>query len=533
MAGELARPLRQGGREEDGAPSALLEPRGRVRCAALCAEQNRRGRTALGTAEGRDARAGEGLARRERRAGSGGQVRAQAPRRTGDRRGGQAARRRVPEARTQGRHQQHPGERLRGGLLRHPQPAGGATGDGRQGGRHRGYQCIGGRVGRRVQGQHEPCARSARDGAAGREGRDPRRPRTGWKAAHGRRELHPRSERLGAGDQPGDHRGAERRRQHRHGDRRRDQGHREAHGGSQRPVLQGPGDREERPQGHRDGATAFQTQYRQEFIAGFEQHAVAAARHRHDRSGDQGQHRRVPRRRLRRRDRSHPRRQRPHPGARGQPHAEHLHAAGMARPRAQDRLQHLREPGQPARHHADDVDGGAQPQDRRPDHHRAEHRHGDGRRDRHDPERVALPERSREAAERRACRGTATSRCSASRRSWPTSSRRRSSRTRSTSTCALRRQQPELARQADGLPLEERAHHRAPEPPGQGTSAREELHVPQDRDRPGRDTEGLETPVGYNEEQDYSWARASMYMGAKLLQNSGVVVITADGSAYA
>ena len=38
---------------------------------------------------------------------------------------------------------------------------------------------------------------------------------------------------------------------------------------------------------------------------------------------------------------------------------------------------------------------------------------------------------------------------------------------------------------------------------------------------------------GYNEEQDYSWARATMYMGAKLLQNSGVVVITTDGSAYA
>jgi hypothetical protein len=46
-------------------------------------------------------------------------------------------------------------------------------------------------------------------------------------------------------------------------------------------------------------------------------------------------------------------------------------------------------------------------------------------------------------------------------------------------------------------------------------------------------TDGLESPVGYNEEQAYSWARASMYMGAKLLQNSGVVVITADGSAYA
>lgn len=47
------------------------------------------------------------------------------------------------------------------------------------------------------------------------------------------------------------------------------------------------------------------------------------------------------------------------------------------------------------------------------------------------------------------------------------------------------------------------------------------------------DTGGLQTPVGYFEEQDYSWARATAYMGAKLLQNTGVVVITSDGSAYA
>ena len=45
-------------------------------------------------------------------------------------------------------------------------------------------------------------------------------------------------------------------------------------------------------------------------------------------------------------------------------------------------------------------------------------------------------------------------------------------------------------------------------------------------------TAGLQSPVGYNEEQDYSWARASMDMGAKLLQNSGVVVFTYDGTIY-
>jgi len=47
------------------------------------------------------------------------------------------------------------------------------------------------------------------------------------------------------------------------------------------------------------------------------------------------------------------------------------------------------------------------------------------------------------------------------------------------------------------------------------------------------DIAGMQVYAGYDEEQDYSWARCSMYMGAKLLQNSGVVKITHDGSAYA
>ena len=44
---------------------------------------------------------------------------------------------------------------------------------------------------------------------------------------------------------------------------------------------------------------------------------------------------------------------------------------------------------------------------------------------------------------------------------------------------------------------------------------------------------GMDTPVGYNEEHAYSFARASAHMGAKLLQNTGVVVITADGTGLA
>jgi len=46
-------------------------------------------------------------------------------------------------------------------------------------------------------------------------------------------------------------------------------------------------------------------------------------------------------------------------------------------------------------------------------------------------------------------------------------------------------------------------------------------------------TAGIESPVGYDQEQDYSWARASAYMGAKLLQGTGIVEINHDGSAYA
>jgi hypothetical protein len=47
----------------------------------------------------------------------------------------------------------------------------------------------------------------------------------------------------------------------------------------------------------------------------------------------------------------------------------------------------------------------------------------------------------------------------------------------------------------------------------------------------GMHLSGLDIAVGYDEEQAYSFARASGHMGAKLLQNSGVVKIRHDGSA--
>jgi hypothetical protein len=44
------------------------------------------------------------------------------------------------------------------------------------------------------------------------------------------------------------------------------------------------------------------------------------------------------------------------------------------------------------------------------------------------------------------------------------------------------------------------------------------------------DSAGLESPVGYNEEQAYSWARCSSMIGSKVLQNSGIVIINHDDS---
>jgi hypothetical protein len=47
------------------------------------------------------------------------------------------------------------------------------------------------------------------------------------------------------------------------------------------------------------------------------------------------------------------------------------------------------------------------------------------------------------------------------------------------------------------------------------------------------DSAGLDVRAGYDEEQAYSWARHSGHMNALLLQNSGVVQVLHNGSAYA
>ena len=72
-----------------------------------------------------------------------------------------------------------------------------------------------------------------------------------------------------------------------------------------------------------------------------------------------------------------------------------------------------------------------------------------------------------------------------------------------------------------------------PNLPGQGTSSEISYLFHKSAIGHAADTGGVDTAVGYNEEQNYSYARASLYMAAVLLQNAGVVVITHDGSAYA
>lgn len=46
------------------------------------------------------------------------------------------------------------------------------------------------------------------------------------------------------------------------------------------------------------------------------------------------------------------------------------------------------------------------------------------------------------------------------------------------------------------------------------------------------DKSGIDSPVGYDNEQAYSWARVSVNLGAVKLQNSGIVMMKHDGSGY-
>jgi len=69
-----------------------------------------------------------------------------------------------------------------------------------------------------------------------------------------------------------------------------------------------------------------------------------------------------------------------------------------------------------------------------------------------------------------------------------------------------------------------------PNLPGAGTTAEQCFAYHKSAIGNAFDSAGLETPVGYDEEQAYSWARASANIGTKVLQNSGIVLINHDGS---
>lgn len=72
-----------------------------------------------------------------------------------------------------------------------------------------------------------------------------------------------------------------------------------------------------------------------------------------------------------------------------------------------------------------------------------------------------------------------------------------------------------------------------PRLPGKGTNAEKCFMYHKSAIGHAFDTGGMDTAIGYDEEQDYSYARASGFMGTQLLQNSGVVVMNHDGSGLA
>jgi len=72
-----------------------------------------------------------------------------------------------------------------------------------------------------------------------------------------------------------------------------------------------------------------------------------------------------------------------------------------------------------------------------------------------------------------------------------------------------------------------------PNLPGKGTAAEKCFLFHKNAIGHAINTGGIDSKVGYDEEQDYSFARCTAFMGSKVLQNSGIVVMNHDGSAYA
>lgn len=71
-----------------------------------------------------------------------------------------------------------------------------------------------------------------------------------------------------------------------------------------------------------------------------------------------------------------------------------------------------------------------------------------------------------------------------------------------------------------------------PNLPGKATASEKSFMYHKSSIGHAMDTAGVDIAAGYMEEQNYSWARTSAFMGAKALQNSGIIVMTSDGVAY-
>lgn len=71
-----------------------------------------------------------------------------------------------------------------------------------------------------------------------------------------------------------------------------------------------------------------------------------------------------------------------------------------------------------------------------------------------------------------------------------------------------------------------------PNLPGKATTSEKSFLYHKTSTGHAANTGGVSTAVGYNDEQDYTYARTSCYMGALLLQNAGIVVQTTDGTVY-
>lgn len=74
-------------------------------------------------------------------------------------------------------------------------------------------------------------------------------------------------------------------------------------------------------------------------------------------------------------------------------------------------------------------------------------------------------------------------------------------------------------------------HIMHPRVPGVGTSSAKNFVYHKAAMGHAIDTAGIKTEIGYNGEHDYSYARHTVFHGAKVLQNSGIIEVVTDDTA--